>query len=150
MIVYNIRRAKYATLLKASGITNRWNKNDEFVLYTSGSVSLSTLELIAHRSHINTKNEYKLLYIHLDINPDDITEISVDDLPQNWRSIEAYPALQSIGSDWYFIKRSLVLKVPSALIPQEFNYVINTYHPDFDSKVIIQKTEDFEWDKRLL
>ncbi|SFQ42232.1 hypothetical protein SAMN04515674_11833 [Pseudarcicella hirudinis] len=48
MLVYNIRKSKYADSLKASGVANRWNKDDEFVIYAGASISLSTLELVAH------------------------------------------------------------------------------------------------------
>ena len=59
MLVYNIRKAKYAQSLQASGVANRWNKNDEFVIYTASSRALSTLELVVHRNYINIDNSYK-------------------------------------------------------------------------------------------
>ena len=71
-------------------------------------------------------------------------------LPGHWRSMTAYPELQQIGSNWYKSKRSLVLKVSSAVIPKEYNYIINTNHPDFSSKVSLVRTEDYFWDDRLL
>jgi len=58
--------------------------------------------------------------------------------------------LQNIGSDWYSNKKKLVLQIPSAVIPQESNYVINTQHPLFTSQVKIIEREDYFWDKRLL
>lgn len=151
MLVFNIRKAKFATALSASGIENRWNKEDEFIIYTGSSVSLATLEMVAHRSAINTHNDYKLLNIKLEIDEKaDVTAINIDDLPKNWRSINAYPLLQEIGSEWYRSKKSLILKVPSALVPREYNFLINTRHPDFEKKVTLLESEDFEWDGRLL
>jgi|SRR5690606_5747446 RES domain-containing protein len=149
MIVYNIRRAKYATQLKPSGVANRWNKDEQFVIYTSGSIALSTLELLAHRNNINVNNDFKLLSIELEIETKDIIEIFSIDLPVNWRSINSYPMLQEIGSDWYTNNKSLILKVPSSLIPLEHNYIINTNHPDFKTKVKIKSTENYLWDERL-
>ena len=72
MFVYNIRKAKYTDSLRASGVANRWNKNDEFVIYTGGSRALSTLELVVHRSSISIDNSYKLLVIELNCKESDI------------------------------------------------------------------------------
>jgi len=72
------------------------------------------------------------------------------ELPSHWRSMAAYPELQQIGSAWYQSKRSLVLKVASAVIPKEYNYIINTNHRDFMDKVSLVRTEDYFWDERLI
>jgi RES domain-containing protein len=79
-----------------------------------------------------------------------IKEIDINDLPENWKSIDAYVELQEIGSKWYLSNESLVLKVPSAIIPQEYNYIINTRHPKFASHIILKEVVDFDWDNRLL
>ncbi|WP_312552983.1 RES family NAD+ phosphorylase [Empedobacter brevis] len=150
MFVYNIRKAKYAKSLQASGVANRWNKNDEFVIYTGSSRALSTLELVVHRSAIRIDNSYKLLVIEVDCKEDEVFEIKKNKLPKNWQSVEAYPRLQEIGSDWYQELKYLVMKVPSSIIPKEFNYLINTKHPDFTTKVKIKEVEVYQWDDRLL
>ncbi|MGV8915026.1 MAG: RES family NAD+ phosphorylase [Kaistella sp.] len=150
MIVFNIRKSKYAFSLKSSGVANRWNKNEEFVIYTAEAISLATLELVAHKNAIEITSAYKLLFIHLDISEHNITELKEEALPKNWKSIESYPALQNLGSQWYQEKKSLILKVPSALIHWEHNYIINVNHPDFNKKVSIISTEDFSWDHRLI
>lgn len=149
MEVFKICREKFSHSLQASGVPNRWNKKDEFVIYTAGSRSLAALESVAHRSAIIAASPYKLLKISMS---DDsvIKEIQLKDLPANWMSIQAYIELQEIGSKWYTSQESLVLKVPSALIKEEFNYVINTKHPLFSTHIILETKEDFIWDKRLL
>ncbi|WP_312312883.1 RES family NAD+ phosphorylase [Empedobacter brevis] len=150
MFVYNIRKAKYAKSLQASGVANRWNKNDEFVIYTGSSRALSTLELVVHRSAIRIDNSYKLLVIEIDCKEDEVFEVKKNKLPKNWQSVETYPRLQEIGSDWYQELKYLVMKVPSSIIPKEFNYLINTKHPDFTTKVKIKEVEVYQWDDRLL
>ncbi|WP_291116833.1 RES family NAD+ phosphorylase [Empedobacter sp. UBA7248] len=150
MLVFNIRKARYSKSLQASGVANRWNKNDEFVIYTGSSRALSTLELVVHRSSISIDNSYKLLVIEIDCEEDEIYEIKKPKLPKNWQSVEAYPELQEIGSAWYQDFKYLVMKVPSSIIPKEYNYLINTKHPDFTSKVKIKELEDYNWDDRLL
>lgn len=148
MEVFKICREKYSHTLIASGAANRWNKKDEFVIYTGSSRSLSTLEMVAHRSYINISNQYKLLIILIS-DESLIKELNIN-LPENWKSIEAYVELQEIGSKWYHSNESLVLKVPSAIIPQEYNYIINTKHPLFATNIILKKVDDFVWDNRLL
>lgn len=149
MEVFKICSEKYSHSLNASGASNRWNKKDEFVIYTGSSRSLSTLETVVHRSAINISSPYKLVIIAID-DRSFIKEISITDLPENWKSIEAYVELQEIGSKWYNSLESLILKVPSAIISQEYNYIINTIHPLFAANVILQSLENFDWDKRLL
>jgi RES domain-containing protein len=149
MEVFKICREKYSASLNASGIPNRWNKRDEFVIYTGSSRSLSTLETVVHRSAINILSPYKLLKISID-EKTLIKEINKTDLPDNWMTIEAYVVLQEIGSKWYNSLESLALKVPSSIIPQEHNYIINTKHPLFATHIKLESIEDFTWDKRLL
>jgi RES domain-containing protein len=68
----------------------------------------------------------------------------------NTQSTKVASKLQKIGSDWIAGQQSLVLKVPSAVIPFEYNYIINTEHPKFLSKVKLVRTEAYFWDSRLL
>lgn len=79
-----------------------------------------------------------------------IKTIDTKVLPENWREFEAYSLLQKIGSEWFNSKETLILKVPSAVIPQEYNYIINTEHPDFKKNIVLVRTESYFWDERLL
>ncbi len=150
MLVFRISRSKYAQELSASGIANRWNKEGQYVIYTSESRSLASLELLVHRSGLNFNADYKLIVIELKINDSEIETISLKDLPLNWKSLEAYALLQEIGTNWYEAKKNLILKIPSVIIPQENNFVINTKHPDFPNKVKIVSIDEYFWDERLL
>ncbi|MGS2741426.1 RES family NAD+ phosphorylase [Sinomicrobium sp. M5D2P17] len=141
--------AKYAFSLKASGAANRWNKENEYVIYCAESRALAVLELVVHRNSIMNRATYKLMTITLPDEKKYYEEINPGKLSQNWKSIANYANLQKKGSDWYVKQISLVLKVPSVLVRGEYNYIINTRHPDFD-KVILKDTEDYHWDKRLL
>lgn len=150
LIVFNIRKAKYADALIASGASNRWNKKEEFVIYTGSSRALSVLELLVHRAYIEIDDSFRIMIISLKVKKEDIQEIKVEDLPLGWQSIRAYEFLQEMGSRWYRDAGHLVLKVPSAIIPREFNYLINTRHPEFNQKVKIKEVEEFRWDERLI
>lgn len=149
MDVFRLAKAKYSGNIISSGAQARWTLKGQYVTYTAASRSLSTLELLVRSKSICIGLEYKLMVINF---PDDsslIKEIKTDILPENWRNIPAYSILRRIGSSWYEQQESLVLSVPSAIIPQERNFIINTTHPDFKSKVKLMKVEDYFWDERL-
>ncbi len=147
MKVFKICKKTYANL-SASGIENRWNRKGQFVIYTAESRSLATLEMVTHRSGIMPQMPYQTLII--DIDEEQIKQVLISDLPGKWNKLDAYPDLQKIGSDWYEDKETLILKVPSAIITQEYNYVINTEHLLFASKVKVLNQENFYWDERIL
>lgn len=149
MEVFRICEEKHSDQLSSSGLANRWNLIGQNVLYSGSSRSLATLELIVHRNSIVTKVNYKVLVISIIENENSILNLSSNDLPENWRSMSAYSSLQTLGSAWYLKQDSLVLRVPSSVIPQEYNYIINTEHPDFKKQIQLIKAEDYFWDNRL-
>ncbi len=145
MIVYRITSAKYADQLTASGRAGRWNLTDQYVLYASSSRSLATLEMLVNRSNLHPKVKYKVMLLSV---PDQFDTYEVSDLPENWRSLAAYSKLQGLGSFWYNHGDTALLRIPSAVIPQEHNYLMNTRHVDF-KEVAISDVEDYFWDERL-
>ncbi|RYF64892.1 MAG: RES domain-containing protein [Cytophagaceae bacterium] len=150
MEVFRISKHTHATGLSASGSANRWNLKGQYVLYAGSSRSLASLELVVHRGAIEPLTTYKVMVISL---PDDdylVRQISSKELSPDWRRVAGYPALQRLGSAWYVAQETLVLKVPSAVIPYEYNYLINTEHPDFSRHVQLVRTEEYFWDDRLL
>jgi RES domain-containing protein len=150
MEVFRISREEYSKSLSASGSPNRWNLKGQLVVYAGSSRSLSSLELVVHKGAVKPSFQYKIMVISIADDDYLIKQIKINELPANWRLIAAYSDLQNIGSEWYNKRESLVLKIPSAIIPFEFNYVINTEHPEFTSKVSLVRTEDHFWDSRLL
>jgi len=150
MEIYRISREKYSDKLYASGSANRWNRDGEKVIYAGTSRSLATLELIVHRGVVKPAFNYKVLVISADDKDELIKQILKKSLPKNWRKMSAYPDLQKIGSDWYRNKETLLLKVPSSIIPMEYNFLINTQHRDFNNCIKLVRTEDYFWDERLL
>ena len=150
MEVFRISKDTYAASLSASGSANRWNTRGQRVIYAGSSRSLSSLELVVHRGAIQPDARYKMMVISVADNDHLTRQIQQSDLPANWRSLAGYSSLQKIGAAWYNSQESLILKVPSAIIVYEYNYVINTEHPDFGRNVQLVRTEDFFWDSRLL
>lgn len=149
MELFRITKEKYSGNLIASGSANRWNKSGQKVIYAGSSRSLSTLEMLVHKCGIISSVDFKVMVISI---PDDekyLNQIRINMLPVNWRKMSEYSKLQEIGSEWYIKKESLVLKVPSVIIPYEFNYAINTVHPEFAKCIKLVRTEDCFWDERL-
>lgn len=149
MEVFKICREEYSKSLKASGAANRWNVRGQYVIYTGFHRSLSTLEMVVHRGAIMPSEKYKVMVISLADDDTILSRVHPNHLPENWRTLAAYSVLQEIGSKWYSSQNSLVLKVPSAVIPYENNYILNTEHPDFSKCVQLVRTEDYFWDTRL-
>jgi len=145
--VYRICLAKYAGALVASGMRGRWNLKGSFVIYTAGSRALACLENVVHRSGEGLNDQFRTVVIGI---PDNIIieSIAPEVLPLNWQLTKSYPVCQSLGSDWYNRQTSAVLKVSSSIIPEEYNYILNTFHPDFQS-IKIKSIEDFFFDPRI-
>lgn len=151
MELFKIANEVYSKDLSSSGVANRWNKTGEFVTYAGSSRSLATLEMVARRSCILPASiTYKMMVLQIADEAALFKRLAEADLPVNWTQLDAYPKLQELGSAWYKQQESLVLQVPSAIIPSEYNYVINTKHPLFLSSVQLLRSEDYFWDERLL
>ncbi len=147
MHVFRITHARWAESLAASGFAARWNPKGRFVIYTGGSRALACLENVVHRSGEGLNNVFKVMVIQI---PDDlnIAVISLNDLPENWFEYSNYHLTQQVGVDWIDARKAAVLKVPSVIVPQEHNFLINPQHPDF-SKIKLLGNEDFVFDPRI-
>ena len=148
MIVYRITNSQYKDDISGGGARvkgARWNLRGSSMLYTAENISLSTLELLVHIGFNDIQNFYHLLTIFI---PDDaaIKVINADKLKTNWQEDEDYTAF--MGTDFIHNNQNLVLKVPSAIITEEHNYLVNPDHADF-KKVKIKRSKQFIFDKRL-
>ena len=150
MEVYRITTAKYAEKLSASGAPNRWNVENQYVIYSAESRALAILEMVAHRSAKMRKDNFKMLTIEIPESKKYIEKFSEKRLPPDWRTIKAYDELQNLGAEWYRSQRTPILMVPSVLVENEFNYIINTVHPSFRENFHLKAAKDFVWDKRLI
>lgn len=148
--VYRIVPAPFAADLSGSGARiygGRWNKKAVPVIYTSESRSLAALEYLVHTSLVDMPAGIKLVSISF---PARLTEepINIHSLPPNWRMAPAPFDLAEIGTQWVTTGKTLLLRVPSVVIPQESNIIFNVAHPDM-KYVRVSGTEDFEYDSRL-
>ncbi len=150
MEVFRICKSSFSKELRASGNANRWNLKGQRVIYAGQSRSLATLELVVHKSSVIPDQPYRIMVISIADEDRLVEQVKMSRLPPNWRSLAAYPALQKTGAAWYTASETMMLKVPSVVIPTEFNFLINTEHPDFAGSVKLVRTEDYFWDFRLL
>ena len=153
MKVFRVEREKYLeTTLEGIGsaITEgyRWNSLNTYLVYTAESRALATLEVSVHLD-LNEDLPTDRHYVEINI-PDDITilELQIEDLPKNWDSKPPILETQYIGDDFVNEKSSAVLKVPSSIVQQEFNYLINPSHPESE-KIFVLSTTPFKFDSRF-
>jgi RES domain-containing protein len=106
----------------------RWNQRGVLMVYTAGSQSLAVLEMLVQDTPLRAR--YVMIPAIL---PDNlkIERISPDQLPADWRNLAAREQLQTIGTAWANRRSSAVLAVPSAVIPDETNYLLNPLHQSF-------------------
>ncbi|MFT5387782.1 MAG: RES domain-containing protein [Candidatus Omnitrophota bacterium] len=127
---------------KAGG---RWNKVRESAVYSSGSISLAALEILANVSLLKGI-KYCVLEFSIPSSVS-INKVSIKDLPKSWRTSRTFT--EEYGSRWLSDKKSCILQVPSAVNPHENNYIINPTHPDY-TKIKVSKPKKFSFDNRLL
>jgi RES domain-containing protein len=127
----------------------RWHRVGDEVVYTSSSRSLAAMEIL---TQVDPEEMPEYVCVPADVPKgvyDDRTVIEVGALPMGWRSYPAPEELARIGSRWLLDGESLLLDVPSAVIPEERNVLVNPRHPDF-SKIIFGDTEPFSFDPRIM
>jgi RES domain-containing protein len=112
------------------------------VIYAAGSLSLAMLERLVQRHNL-----HGTVLVEVDA-PDDL---GIEDLmtnpPENWRALGS-PEAQAAGAAWIAASRTPLLRVPSALVPREANYVVNPAHPDA-AAIRPHEPELLEWDPRF-
>jgi RES domain-containing protein len=124
----------------------RWNARGTAVIYTAGSIPVAALETFVHTSGI-VPTDLVLVRVEL---PERHTKETpaASALPADWKSLPPGPGSMSFGTQWAQQNRSLVLYVPSVIIPEEFNGVLNPNHPEF-SAVRMTVERDFHYDPRM-
>ena len=146
MVVYRITLDKYADL-SASGNPARWNPRHTAVIYTACSRALACLENVVHRSSLGLNHQFTVLLINIP-NSLKIQTIEEKDLMKGWSTFDNMPYTQQLGDNWVTENKYAVLRVPSVIIPGEWNYLINPGHPDF-KKINLVAKEPFVFDKRI-
>ena len=148
MEIFRVSKKLYQQDLIGTGAYlagGRWNTVGNYMLYTAASRSLAILEVLVHLSRNRPMADYSLVVLYI---PDTIfvetvnpTALSVD-----WR--EQYKQTQPLGDQWLTRKESLLVKVPSAIVKAEYNYLLNPSHDAFQLVKILD-VEPLQFDERF-
>lgn len=148
MIVYRIGDCRYINDLTGKGAAlygGRWNSRDTYIVYTAQSRALALLEAVVHIGKVPATG-YCMATIDI---PDDSIEImQVKKLPADWTNNPPPDYLKETGDNFIRAGRHLALQIPSALMPEEHNYLINPAHPAF-KKLKIVSVRPITMDERL-
>ena len=125
----------------------RWNSEGHSVVYTAGSLSLALLEIIVHLEFKEALKLYKAIPVEI---PENLLQ-SIDPakLPEGWGASPPQSGTQFIGNCWMEQQASAALKVPSAIVPNESNYLLNPTHSDF-AQIKLGAPIDLPVDPRVL
>ncbi len=124
----------------------RWNSAGTPMVYLSQHLSLAVLEILVHLSDTQTLRHYMAVPVRFENKH--LSTLDARRLPEGWRTSPASQRTKALGDQWVAHQRSAVLKVPSAVIPIEFNYLLNPQHPDFKS-IEIEPASPLDLDPRL-
>jgi RES domain-containing protein len=147
MILYRFSNRYYGADVSGEGAKlngGRWNSKGLPVVYASITISLSLLELVIHSASYDEIQSNLLLKIVIPENA--FSSLADLKLKEKWKHDPGYSRF--IGDSFLRSKKSLLLKVPSAIIPEEYNVLINPLHPDI-KKVKIAEASPFQFDTRL-
>ena len=149
---FRITQSRYAsTAFDGEGARlngGRWNSVGTRMVYTASSLSLATLELLVHTEDVSALDgRYTVIPIEFDRSL--VRTINITTLPVGWNQPETIGDTQILGDQWVRSLSSVLLEVPSVVIPTESNFLVNPGHPEF-SKIAIGARFVLKLDPRLL
>ena len=150
MRVFRLSKRKYAGELDGKGAAksvNRWNSKGTEIIYTAASRALAMAEVAVHLTWATLPGDFVMIEIEI---PNDILikKLNQKHLDENWNNYPPDLQTQKIGDDFIDSNKACILKVPSAVVNGDFNFLLNPYHSDFERIEIIEVT-NFLFDQRL-
>ncbi|MDZ4793379.1 MAG: RES family NAD+ phosphorylase [Bacteroidota bacterium] len=151
MELYRISQENFAEDLSGNGARlfgGRWNSEGFYALYAASSRSLALLETLAH-TPAKMLQQKKYMLVSLSV-PDSLPaqEVDIKKLTMGWDAPDIRPFTKKTGDVFLLGKKNLLLTVPSVLMPEENNFVLNPLHPDM-KKVKIIYSRSIRFDKRV-
>ena len=125
----------------------RWTPRGRPVVYSSGSISLAVLEYTVNYRRRGWVPATVLGRAAIPASVR-VETVSIDNLPFNWFAAAPPPQLQALGGEWLEHGETAVLQVPSAIVTEEWNYLLNPLHADF-RKFRISVPKPFNFDQRV-
>lgn len=125
----------------------RWNSRGTRVAYACSNSALAVLEVLVHMTGGGILPGYSLIAATLDDTV--IEDLPASALPKDWNVSPIPPDVQAVGDAWIRSRRSLALRVPSAIVAGGFNILINPDHPDF-RRLTVDSIAPYAFDPRLV
>ena len=125
----------------------RWNSPGRRAVYASASKSLAVLEVLVHLDVGRTLP--RLVAFSFDVDAKLVDRLNTAQLPRQWRTARGLLATQQIGDEWLGSSGALALAVPSAIVPEELNYLLNPAHAAF-GRLRFGRSIPFLLDPRLV
>ena len=150
MILYRIADCNYINDLSGTGTRlfgGRWSSKGKPGIYLASSRALAVLEVLVRLQPLFVPDNFFLAEI--EVPNDSIEHADINSLPANWKDISPPGLVKKIGDTFLTGKKSLMLQLPSAIVPAEFNFLINPLHKDV-KKVKVLRVEPFSFDERLI
>jgi len=147
MKLYRISNKRYTEHLNGEGayrVGGRWNNKGTRLVYTSTSIALASLEVLVHTDGLPILKGMILLTFEDD---DHLVE-ELKDLPDGWDEVPPLVGSKIVGDQFAEDKKHLALLVPSAIVPEEYNVLINPLHDEI-GKVELIAQRDYTFDGRL-
>ena len=149
MEVFRICKYKRARDLSGFGAGlkgARWNRRGTSLLYTASHRSLALVEVLVHMGNGFPEEDYAI--VTMEIPDESIMLFDRKLLSDSWYKIFEPAGQAEFTDQWLIEEQSVALGVPSAVVLQETNYLINPLHPDFQ-EVKIKNIEKFNFDERF-
>ena len=151
MLVYRITHRDYAEEaysgkggLYAAG---RWHSRGQLVAYASESLALATLEQLGRVGTLARLKE--MVYVSAEVDPEALGAVARDDLPEGWDRRPAGRVSQDWGDAWLAAREAVGVRVPSVVLPEGSNVVLNPVHPDFGGALVAGVPRPLELDPRI-
>jgi RES domain-containing protein len=150
MEVFRLSREKYKGVLSGKGAAikgARWNSKGTEIIYTASNRSLAMAEVFVHLNMKTLPSGYYMLTIFI---PDSVSilKLKTSDLPPDWNRFPHPSSTKKVGDDFIKKGKYCLLQIPSVVTPGDYNYLINSNHPEFASIKIIAEYP-FGFDDRL-
>lgn len=149
MVIYRLVQSRFKEDLSGEGSSvfgGRWNSKGTRALYCAQHVSLAVLELLVNAGLSDRPMLPSFHLLEIEVPDSKMLTLKAADLKKDWRTDIQYSRF--IGDEFLKAKSALVMRVPSAVVPEEFNFIINPYHKDFN-KINIIRSKLYKIDGRL-
>lgn len=150
MLAWRIAKERHALDRTGAGglaVAGRWHQIGQPVIYADLSVAIASFEKLVHTGSTLPK-DLMLVEVELPDDPKLYEQPAAGSLPSGWDAVPSNDASSNFGAEFLRARRALGLIVPSAVLPEERNLVINPLHPRF-TDVTMKVVRKFDFDERL-